>query len=183
MAILTQGVSFNFRDAKGFIGRTRFFISGDGMANSPTDYNSMAATLLAAVSNLTNASLQSVGGMVLEGELSLIYGANSNYPAEWMKAVMQFSNDKGQIGRFKIPAPKIALMDSDGVTVLNDGTQAQVVAFVNAMKNADASGTYVSNASGQHWTHFEGGLVRFGRQPKRVNERIKSSHLVAGEGE
>jgi hypothetical protein len=58
-----------------------------------------------------------------------------------------------------------------------------VVAFVNAVKNADASGTYVSNAAGLPYTHFEGGIVKFGKQQRRINERVKSAHLVAGEGE
>lgn len=182
MATLTIPVSYSFRDAKGFIGRERFFISGNGSTNGATDYDSAAGTLLAALENLTNAAIQA-GPLTTTGLVTLTYGTNAEYPAEWMKAVMQFSNGSGQIGRFKIPAPKIALFDTDGVTILNDGTQAAVVAFVNAMKNADASGTYVSNASGLAWTHFEGGLLRFGKQPRRFNERIKSSHLVAGEGE
>ena len=183
MAIRTELVSVGFRDAKGFVGRTRFFVSGDASLNSPTDFSSAADTLVTAIQGLTNATLQSADGLAFFGIITLSDGTNAESPAQWMKAVMQFSNGDGQIGRFKIPAPKIAIMDTDGVTVLNDGTQALVVAYVNAMKNADPSGTYISNAGGLPWTHFEGGLVRFGRQPRRFNERIKSSHLVQGEGE
>lgn len=183
MAIRTIPANFNWRDAKGFVYRTRFWISGDASTNEPTDYTACADTLATALEALTNCALQSDNGVPFFGIITLTYGTNAEYPAGFMKAVMQFSNGDGQIGRFKIPAPKIAIMDTDGVTVLNDGTSTPVVNFVNAMKDADASGTYVSNAGGLPWTHFEGGLVKFGKQPRRFNERVKSSHLVAGEGE
>jgi len=183
MALRTIPFGMSFRDAKGFIGRVRFFVTGDAGVNTPDDFTAAADTLESAVQGLTNAALQSETGIAFNNLITLTYGTNAQYPAEWMKAVMQFSNGSTQIGRFKIPAPKIAIFDTDGVTVLNDGTQALVVAFVDAMKNADASGTYISNASGLPWTHFEGGLLRLGKQPRRFNERIKSSHLVAGEGE
>jgi hypothetical protein len=178
----TLPYTISFRDAKGFIGKMKFFISGAD-DNTPSDFSSAADTLTVAVEALTNAALQATGSIGFFGIITLTYGTNAEYPAEWMKAVMQFSNGSGQIARWKVPAPKIAIMESDGVTVINDGTSAPVVAFVNAVKNADASGTFVSSESGLPWTHFEGGLVRFGKQPRRFNERIKSSHLVAGEGE
>jgi len=183
MATITFPFNLVYRDAKGFIGRMRFFVSGDSGLNTAVDFQSAQFTLLTAVDALTNCALQAETGFSSNPIITLTYGTNAEYPAQWMKAVMQFSNGSGQIGRFKVPAPKVAIMDTDGVTVLNDGTQALVVAFVNAMKVADASGTFISNASGLPWTHFEGGLVRFGKQPRRFNERIKSSHLVQGEGE
>lgn len=184
MATIQQKYRLGFRDAKGWIGFTSFFVSGVVGINTADDYNEAAGTLLAAIEGLTNAALQSVGtGPVGFGPITLTYGTNAEYPAAWMKAVMQFSNGNGEITRFKIPAPKIAIMDTDGVTVLNDGTSAPVVAYVNAMKNAASSGTFISNADGVPYAHFEGGLVRLGKQPRRFNERIKSSHLVAGEGE
>lgn len=182
MATLTIPVTFSFRDAKGWIGRMRTFISGNGSTNTASDYDSKAATLLGALQALTNCATQA-GPITTTGLVTLSYGTNAEYPAEWMKAVMQFSTDSGQISRFKVPAPKIALFDTDGITILNDGTQAAIVAYVNAVKNADASGTYVSNQAGFAFTHFEGGILRIGKQPRRFNERIKSSHLVAGEGE
>ena len=183
MALRTVPCNFGFRDAKGFVGRTRFWITGDAGTNTPDDFVSAADTLETALQGLTNAALQSTSGISFNNIITLTYGTNAEYPAEWMKAVFQFSNGSGQITRFKVPAPKIAIFDTDGVTVLNDGTQALVVAFVSAVKDADASGTFVSNAAGLPYTHFEGGLLRFGHQPRRFNERIKSSHLVQGEGE
>lgn len=183
MALRTLKYTISYRDAKGFIGRMKFFVTGDATANAPGDFTSAADTLTTAVSALTNGALQSTDSIGFFGTITLTYGTNAQYPAEWMKAVMQFSNGSGQIARWKVPAPKIAIMEADGVTVINDGSNAAVVAFVNAVKNADPSGTFISSESGLPWTHFEGGLVKFGKQPKRFNERVKSSHLVAGEGE
>jgi len=183
MAIRTEKVSVTWRDAKGFTVRNVFFISGDAAGNTPSDFTACFDTLITALTALTNCALQATDGLGFFGLITLTYGTNAEYPASFMKAVMQFSNGTDQITRWRIPAPKIALMEADGVTVINDGTSAPVVAFVNAVKNADASGTYVSNAAGLPYTHFEGGIVKFGRQQRRINERVKSAHLVAGEGE
>jgi hypothetical protein len=183
MAIRTLPLHLSWRDAKGFIGRTSFWVSGDAVANSPTDFTSAADTLQAAIVGLTNCAFAGGSGVDFFNPQTLTYGANAEYASEWMKAVMTFSTDLATISRFKIPAPEIDLFDTDGVTILNDGTQAQVVAFVNAVKNADASGTYISTKQGQPYTHFVGGILRLGKQPRRFNEFIKSSHLVQGEGE
>lgn len=183
MAIQVQTSEFSFRDAKGWIGKVRFHISGTVGTNTLDDYNSCASTLQTALTALTNAALQSTNNLPAVGEIGLTYGTNAQYPAEWMKAVFTFSTANGDISRFKVPAPKIGIMETDGITVINDGSNALVVAFVDAVKNADASGTYVSTSSGEAYAHFEGGIVRLGKQPRRFNGRVKSAKLVAGEGE
>lgn len=184
MALQIVPISFSWRDAKGWVGRTRFHITGDDSA--PTfvaDMATVITNLQAAVGGLTNAAFQGSNGFYLFTSPSLVYGDNLQYPAEWMKAVFQFSTSINTvISRFKIPAPEIDLFEADGVTIKNDGTQAQVVAFVNAVKDTSTS-AHVSTASGDAYTHFEGGLLRLGRQPRRFNERVKSATLVAGEGE
>lgn len=181
MAIRTLNLDLGFRDAKGWVGKMRFHISGDGVTNTLDDFGAAAATLITAVEALTNATLQSAIGPALAQQFSLAYGTNAEYPAEWMKAVFTFSTDTAQISRFKVPAPKIAIMETDGITVINDGTSTPVVNFINAVKNADASGTFVSTQAGLPYTHFEGGIVRLGKQPRRFNGRVKSADLVQGE--
>ena len=183
MALQVVPVTLSYRDAKGFFGKTRFHVTVDD--TSITQYVDTADIILGvknAVSGLTNAAYQSTSFGLIVSPPTLAYGDNLEYPAEFMKAVMTFTTDLGTIHRFKIPAPEIDLFDTDGVTILNDGTQAQVVAYVAAMKASNAS-AYVSTAGGLALTHFVGGLLRFGKQQKRFNEFIKSSHLVAGEGE
>ena len=184
MALIIMPVAYSWRDAKGWIGVTRFHIScPDDDVTFQADVSGLAVALKNAVGGLTNAAFQSSNQVAFVGNNpTLTYGDNLEYPAEWMKAVFTFSTDDGNISRFKIPAPEIDLFDTDGVTILNDGSQAQVVAFVNAVKNPVGE-AYVSTRSGVAYTHFEGGLLRLGKQPRRFNERIKSSHLIAGEGE
>lgn len=183
MALQVVPVSTSWRDAKGFVGRSRFHVTVDDAGATPAaDLASVVLAIKNAIGGLTNAAYQGNSLGTIISPPTLTYGDNLEYPAEWMKAVMQFSTDLGTIHRFKIPAPEIDIFDTDGVTVLNDGTQAQVVAYVAAMKGVVGS-AYPSTASGLAFTHFEGGLLKFGKQPHRFNERIKSSHLVAGEGE
>lgn len=184
MALNVLPVSLGFRDAKGWIGRTRFHMTIDDTVASPSgDAQAVVTAMINAIGGLTNAVFVGGAGFNIQSPPTLTYGDNLEYPAEWMKAVMTFSTDLGTVSRFKIPAPEIDLFDTDGVTILNDGTQAQVVAYVNAVKGVHGTSGYVSTNGGLPYTHFVGGILRLGRQPKRFNEFIKSSHLVAGEGE
>jgi len=183
MTVRVLDLDLGFRDAKGWVGRMRFHIGGDAGTNTLDDYGSCAATLITAVEALTNATIQSAIGPALANQFTLAFGSNSQYPAEWMKAVYTFSTDTAQISRFKVPAPKLAQFTTDGITVDNGGSNAIVDAFVSAVKTADASGTFVSTQAGVPYTHFEGGILRLGKQPRRFNGRIKSAQLVAGEGE
>ena len=183
MALQTILFRTSWRDAKGWIGKVTHHIScDDADVNFFSDVHTAAAALQAAIGGLTNCAFAGDSGLFLETPPTLTYGDNLQYPAEWMKAVFTFSTDDGEISRFKIPAPEIDLMETDGITIKNDGTQLQVVAYVNAVKNA-SGGAFVSTRSGHPYTHFEGGIVRLGKQPRRFNGRVKSATLVAGEGE
>lgn len=183
MALQVLRYQTSWRDAKGWIGKvTHHIVSDDTSATQEADVLTVALNLKAAIGGLTNAAFAGDSGFVYLTRPTLAYGDNLEYPAEWMKAVFTFTADNGSISRFKIPAPEIDLFDTDGVTILNDGTQAQVVAYVAAVKTA-VNLAQPCNSNGFPLTHFVGGLLRLGKQPRRFNEFIKSSHLVAGEGE
>ena len=183
MALFAQKYTIGWRDARGWTTRTTFYVTGDSVLNSAGDFNAAADTFLAAIEPMTNCALQAFNGPTGQGIITLTYGTAAQYIAEWMKCTMTFSNGSEQLWRLKIPAPKTSYLLSDQVTVINDGTNALVTALVNAVKNADSSGTYISNVNTLPYTHFEGGLVRIGKEPRRINGRIKSSHLVQGEEE
>src|SRR5215469_16183437 len=129
-------VEFSWRDAKGWVGRTRYHVTADGADSGFfSDVSSIINGLQAAIGGLTNAAYQGCNQNAFVGtEPALAYGDNAEYPAEWMHAWMTFSTDLGQISRFRIPAPEIDLFELDGITIKNDGTQAQVVAYINAVK-------------------------------------------------
>lgn len=183
MALQVLPIALNWRDAKGWIGKTRFHVTAqDTDATVSADVAALVVGVKNAIGGLTNCAFQGSAAFDIVSPPTLTYGDNLEYPAEWHKAVMMFTTDLGTKHLYKIPAPEIDIFDTDGVTVLNDGTQAQVVAYVAAMKAA-INNSYVSTATGLALTHFVGGLMRVGKQPKRFNEFIKSSHLVQGEGE
>lgn len=184
MAITTVPYRLSYRDAKGFVGTFHTWITSDTTSLTLyADIAGIAQGIRTAVNALTNAALQSDSGLPADNNaVPPVYGTNAEYPAEWMKAVMTFSDGDGNLHRFKVPAPKITIFDTDGVTVLNDGTQAAVVAFISAMKAVQGA-AFPSSKSGIAFTNFLGGILRLGKQPRRFNELIKSSHLVQGEGE
>lgn len=183
MAIRILRYVTSWRDAKGFVARNVNYIhTDDTQATFETDTQGTAAALQAALAGLTNCAFQGDSGLSFITTPTLAFGDNLQYAQEWIKAVMTFTTDDATVHRFRIPAPEIDLFDTDGTTILNDGTQAQVVAYVNIMK-LNTNNTFISTKDGAPFTHFVGGILRLGKQPRRFNEFIKSSHLVAGEGE
>lgn len=184
MALNTLRYFVTLRDAKGWTGRTSVWISYD--PSDPANFEdvaTVAATLRNAIEGLSNAAFQSDGGASGDSSaVPLAYGTNAEYPAAWQHAVYTFQDSSGAIHRYRIPAPKLAQFDTDGVTVKNDGSVAAVVAFIDAMKNASGTG-FVSSRQGLPLTKFVGGILSQGKQPRRFNMNIKSAGLVAGEGE
>jgi len=182
--LVVSKFNISTRDAKGWIKNYRYFITADNTdTNYFTDRSTTASALRDAILGLSNAGLQSDTSLdSAQTVKTLVYGTNAQYPANWMEARMMFTTDKGARSVFGIGAPKVAVFDTDGITVLNDGTQALVVAYVAAVKTGTGT-AFVSTEDGQAFTHFVGGILKIGSQPKRFNEMVKSSHLVAGEGE
>jgi len=184
MANVTQRISWSYRDAKGWKKIYKYWVTGDAAdAGFFTDMDTVVGTLESAISGLTNAAEQTRPPFIgASQQRPLSYGTAAEYVANWMEARMMFATDAGTRAVYGIGAPKVAIFDTDRITVLNDGTQALVVAYVNAVKTG--SGTaFVSTQDGQPFTKFVGGILKIGVQPKRFSEPIKSSHLVAGEGE
>lgn len=184
VALVTSTFSAATRDAKGWTRNYKYFVTADvADANYEADLSNAAATLEAAILGLTNAALSRRAALATGQSIQpLAYGTNAEYPANWMAARFMFVTSKGSRAVFSIGAPKVAIFDTDGITVLNDGTQALVVAYVAAVKTAIGT-AFVSTVDGQAFTSFVGGILKIGRQPRRFNEFIKSSHLVQGEGE
>lgn len=184
VALVTSQYTASTRDAKGWIKVYRYWITADvADANYEADLSNCAATLRAAILGVTNAAEARRASLATgQSVVDLAYGTAAQYIANWQQARMLFTTAKGSRSVFGVGAPKAALFDTDGITILNDGTQALVVAYVDAVKNATGT-AFVSTEDGQAYTHFVGGILKVGRQPKRFNEMVKSSHLVQGEGE
>jgi len=184
MALVTQRISWSTRDAKGWKNVHRYWVTADAAdANFFADMDTVVGTLESATNALSNAAEQTRPPYIgASQQLPLAYGTAAEYVANWMQARMMFTTDAGVRSIFGIGAPKVAIFDTDRITVLNDGTQALVVAYVAAVKTG--SGTaFVSTQDGQPYTKFVGGILKIGKQPRRFGEPIKSSHLVQGEGE
>jgi len=184
MAIVVVPYSASYRDAKGWPKNYRYWISGDNASGTySADVEALADALTAALTGLTNAALQRDSPLTqAQSVKDLAYGTAAAYIGNWMQARMMFTTAKGTRSVYGIGAPKVALFDTDLITILNDGTQAAVVAYVAAVKGSSTT-ALGSTEDAQAYTHFVGGILKVGRQPKRFNELVKSSHLVQGEGE
>lgn len=184
MALIQLAFVLSTRDSKGFTHRYKYWLTGD---NADGGFNADIATkaqaLEAAILGLTNA-VGTARASLTGGDMTaaLAYGGTGVFQQNWIAARMMFTDANGVAHVFSVGAPKSAIFDTDGTTVLNDGTQALVVAYVNAVKNAVGT-VFVSTPDGAAYTSFVGGKLKLGKQPRRFNEKIKSSHLIQGEGE
>lgn len=185
--------SISIRDSRGFVSVFRWWQTVDIAAGTAfTDYAAVFEAVLAAVLGLTNGvPVKASGFPGFDGYDPGLYGGTGQYTAVYTKANMMFLDTGGKRHLYHIPAPKVAIFDTDLTTVLNDGSQALVEAFKTAMLSASGT-SYVSSRNTAGLTtdspglglgHFLGGKLVLGKQPKRFNEFIKSSHLVTGEGE
>lgn len=174
----------SLRDAKGWTWKPRYYITGDnGDDTYETDIITVAQALEAALIGLSNCAVQVRSALSgADQTVALAYGTNAEYRAAWMQARFMFETANAERSVFGVGAPKLAIFETDGVTVKNDGTQAAVVAYVNAVKNASNT-VFVSAAGGDPYVTFVGGILKIGRQPRRFSETIKSAVLVQGEGE
>jgi hypothetical protein len=180
MAALTVPFGLTLRDARGFTGKVRFYITGDD--GTPDDILNVADIIADAVEGLSNGRLVSTTGLDLTNVSPLVYGLTAQYLPAWLKAAMTFADANGGTHTFEIPSPLVGIFDTDLTTVLNDGTIASVVTFKTAITTA--SGTaFCSTRGGIAYALFVGGNLLARKQPKRFTRKIKSSHLVQGEGE
>lgn len=183
--------SLSLRDSRGFVSVFRWWQTVDtGSGADATDYNAVWTAVIAAVQGLTNCATISTGGSFdfVPGNPA-VWGGTGQFSSVVDKALMSFMDSAGHVHRYHIPAPLAGIFRSDLTTVINDGTNALVAAFVSAMKTA--SGTaYVSSRNtsgtadspGAALVSFIGGHRLTGKEPKRFNSFIKSAALIQGEG-
>lgn len=161
--------SYTWRDAKGQTARTRFFVLNDGTTFA--DAESAAGAVRAAIAGLSNAALQGGNGFDSEALLPS-YGTNAVYEDVEDKAVMTFLDDKGNVHRYQIPAPKTAIFTADGQTV--DSANAAVVTYVTAMK-ATTGTAGIGSRSLRQLTVFVGGV----RQRRKTIRKMSIFTLSA----
>jgi len=181
MALQIIKFSTGWRDIRGWTARVSTFILADD--TSPTiiaDVDSAATALVSAIAGISNAVLSYQDPVLYVTQPDLAYGASGTYQTAWQKVVMVFRTADGTTSRYKIPAPKLSIFEQDGVTVENDGTNAAVVAFVNAIKNPHGTAQFCGK-NGLVFDHFLGGTYAAVRKPRRMSITLKSADLEQGE--
>jgi hypothetical protein len=173
---LTQQ-SVTFRDAKGNTGKFQFFmdLSVGTLNQAQTDVE----TVLNAAAALSNAAVQKWTGFVTEYGVAQYgaHNANGAYESINEKAQFVFQDVAGQLHRYEIPAPKIAIFKSDKITV--DPANALVITFVNAMTQAGASGgNFVKTRQNLELANYMGGVFRGRKIRRRLNVLILEPDLT-----
>lgn len=159
--------TFVYRDAKGETSTLRFYIDEGGTGDADA-VQVFAVSLRNAISALTNAALQSANGVLTEYGVAQ-YGSHSTggaYEAIEEKAVMSFQDNSGQLHRWQIPAPLIALFLADKVTI--DPTNSLVTTFNNLITQA-APAVHVVSRQDIGMANFMGGLFAARKLHRRLN--------------
>lgn len=101
--------SLIFRDAKGQVSRTRAIAGGATAAAVITDIGALATDM----QDVTNAHVTTS----LDSTINRTYGTNAEFPNVEDKMVLTFVDPAGNLHRYQIPAPKLAMFQADGETV------------------------------------------------------------------
>jgi len=133
-------LGIRFRDAKGNTAKMTVKIGDADHATTVADLNTLVGHLAAA----SNAHVQSG----LDTTNNFTYGTNAEFPNVEDKAVLTFKDASGGLHRFAIPAPKLAIFDTDGETIKPSVTAiANVITdfqtFVYASNTATSALVYV----------------------------------------
>lgn len=168
--------SYTFRDAKGNTSAFRVFID-EGAAGDADAVQAFAVSLRDALIALTNAAFQGARGTLTEYGVAQ-YGAHAvggAYESIVEKAVLVFQDLAGQLHRYEIPAPKIALFKADKVTV--DPTNGSVVTFVGLMTQA-APGVHVVSRQDIGLANYMGGVFKARKIRRRLNILVLEPDLT-----
>lgn len=167
------------RDAKGNVAYFRYYI--DYSAGTLASAQAFSLSVNNAFSALSNGAQQATWG--LDNKYGVAqYGAHASggaYESVIEKAVLVFQDAAGQLHRFEVPAPKIAIFKADKVTV--DPANGLVVTFIGLM----ASGTFgvsatVVSRQDIPLANFMGGVFRGRKLRRRLNILVLEPDLTAG---
>lgn len=174
-SIIWQSVTF--RDAKGNTGRFGFFVDGQAAASTQA-IQTDTQTILATIPPLTWAAVQRYTGIVTEYGVAQ-YGAhntNGAYEAIVDKAVMVFQDAAGQLHRYEIPAPKVAIFKNDKITV--DPANSAVSAFVTAFTTVQTGGCFVCSRQDVALANYMGGVYKARKLHRRLNVLVLEPDLT-----
>lgn len=164
------------RDAKGNVSKSRFYVDFGG-GSGVTDAQSWEVTFLPLWTALSNAALQRTSGAESRYGIAQ-YGAHapSDYQTIEQKAVFVFQDAVGNLHRYQVPAPKIALFQADRQTI--DPSNSAVIAFKNYMTTPDTNGVFACTKDGQPFSNFMGGYFRAAKLQRKLNVLVLTPALT-----
>lgn len=163
MAFIINKQSMSMRDARGHVGKMRFYYKLDnslvGAFDNAAGAIDAAVTALAAASN---AAIIDVTGINEFGLFSPLFrGTAAQFADVEDKARLVFLyGDSGPTAEFslvrlEIPAPKLAIFYADQETV--NSAVPLMVAITTALSTIDATGGRFTNRAGLVYVNFVGG--------------------------
>jgi hypothetical protein len=156
-------VSLTFRDAKGNTSRLRVLVGDATSAAVITDIG----TLEGHVAAVTNAHT----GTNLDSTPNTTYGTNATFASVEDGAILTFVGPNGDLHRYKIPAPKSVIFNTDGETVLP--SQANIAAVINDFQTF----VFGSDIDTAPLTYVGGTRIRR-KQHRKLNIYIKDPTLT-----
>jgi hypothetical protein len=170
--------SVTMRDAKGNTSVFRYFL--DINAGTLPAAQTQAAAINAGFAALSNAALQNTKGLSSEYGVAQ-YGAhvaNGAYESVIEKAVLVFQDASGQLHRFEIPAPKIAIFKTDKVTV--DPANGLVVTFIALVTTPAAGpGSFMCTRQDIAFSNYMGGVFKARKIRRKLNILVLEPDLTA----
>lgn len=155
-----------YRDAKGNLGRVRFYVAQTGTQITQA---TAANTIITDMNALTNAFLQAAHGPINQAPLDVNYGGLAQFQNAADKMMMVFQSSAGTWHRYQIPAPKATNFLTDLETV-----DPSVLAVSTYIADMIANTT---DQFGNALTKYIGGI----RLRRKISKRLNITILGPGD--
>jgi len=166
--------TYTWRDAKGNTANMKFYI--DFTAGTVANASTFGGALVTLLDALTNAAIQSAHGPAgLYGVLQ--YGAHpAEYQSVEQKAVLVFQDSSGQLHRFKLPAPVVAMFLADQQTV--NPAFGGVASLITKLTTADVNGVFAVSRQDLPFSNYIGGFYATTKLRRRLNVTVLTPALT-----
>ena|SRR5215831_3043672 len=170
--------TWTWRDFRGFTAQNRLY--ANDAAGAATDVQVIVPALTTVLVAATNAALQAVTGLG-QNELGAaqygVGGTSHAYANIEQKAVFVMQDAAGNLHRFELPAPKLAMFKADLKTL---DPAATLTANIITALLATSNGVFFSTRQGTQIINFMGGWSRERKLHKRMNTLTLQPDGTAG---
>jgi hypothetical protein len=175
--------SISMRDARGHVGKMRYYYTfDDAVTAGPDNASAQCDRINLALAAASNAAITHIGGMAGRLFMPNNYGTAAQFADAEDKARLVYLMGPASgptvdfvLTAIEIPAPKLAIFYADQETV--NGASALVIAINTQLAAIDATGGRLTTRGGNVFVNFVGGYRNRRKLQRKLTLWTKSANL------